>query len=66
MMVKSKQYGTVSSASQHFSSPHCPPVSPTLSQLTYKMLHKRMQKQRYSVGAQVQQASYSGRAQALQ
>ena len=25
-----------------------------------------MQKQRYSVGAQVQQASYSGRAQALQ
>ena len=39
-MVKTKQDGTTSSASQQFSTPHCPPVSPTLSQLTYKTPHK--------------------------
>ena len=39
-MVQMKKYDPRSSASQHFSSPRCPPVYPAPSQLTYKALHK--------------------------
>ena len=40
LTVKTKQYDPRSSASQQSSSPRCPPVYPTPSQLTYKALRK--------------------------
>ena len=40
LTVQTKQYDPRSSASQHFSSPRCPPVYPAPAQLTYKTLRK--------------------------